>query len=399
MSNSGQVICMASVKGGSGKTVLAATFGTILSQIGKRVLLVDTDAATNGLTLLYLNEVVQHRENLPPTEGALAGTYELPGEAVTPTTVSLSDNMSLLPATYRFFDSETVDVDLYRETLRVAARQWREEFDFVFLDAQAGSDGFAYGAMRKEVSDQVILVSEYDPLSAAGIERLKALFAEDLSYERIWILLNKMLPDIAAKYGEFLEVARYLPPITWNADVVRAYSRRRLALDLQYGNEFTVAVCRTLAAWVDPLTQEELDSWLSDKAAELRTPLGTQVADLRRELAAVSSLSEHRAQRQAFISLLVIAMVLMLTVAAFIFAAIDAGGGGGMAAAVAAVGAIVASASVFWMDRQRSPNRASARETGLRKRLAALETLVELTDSELIARGGAEQQVVAKERT
>ena len=49
---SARVICFASAKGGSGKTVITATIGSFLAALGKRVLLIDTDAATNGLTLL-----------------------------------------------------------------------------------------------------------------------------------------------------------------------------------------------------------------------------------------------------------------------------------------------------------------------------------------------------------
>ncbi len=53
-----KVICMSSAKGGSGKTVLCATFATALTSLGKRVLIVDSDASTNGLTLMYLKEVM-----------------------------------------------------------------------------------------------------------------------------------------------------------------------------------------------------------------------------------------------------------------------------------------------------------------------------------------------------
>ena len=51
---SANVICFASAKGGAGKTVVTATVGTFLAALGKRVLIIDTDAATNGLTLFYI---------------------------------------------------------------------------------------------------------------------------------------------------------------------------------------------------------------------------------------------------------------------------------------------------------------------------------------------------------
>lgn len=396
MTRPGQVICMASVKGGSGKTVLAATFGTILSRIGKKVLLVDTDAATNGLSLFYLNEVVEHRETIPRTLPPPAGTYELPGrQDVAPELVPLAENLSLLPATYSFFDSETVDLSNYSQTLRVATEAWRETFDYVFLDAQAGSDGFAHGAMQKGTSDQVILVSEYDPLSAAGVERLKALFADDLTYERIWILLNKMLPDIASKYGEFLEVARYLPPVTWNADVVRAYSRRSLAIDFEYGNEFTVAACRALGSWVDAETEQELDAWLSDKASELRLPIETQLQDLRSEIEGVSSMAEHATQRQTLVVSILGGILVLMSAAAV---ALTVGRPSYESSATLALGAAVAllgaaAAALLVTIRPRVDHRVM-QDAALRERLMELESLVELTDRDLVARG---QQVHSSE--
>lgn len=280
-----RVICVAGAKGGSGKTVLAATFGTLLSGIGKRVLLIDTDAATNGLTLLYLNEVVDHRDKRSRKSSPALGTYELAQSenAQGADLVALTPTLKLLPATYSFFNSEDVAISTYSKGLKNLIQDCRPSFDYIFLDAQAGSDHFAHAAMRRDVSDKVLLVTEYDPLSAAGVERLKALFPDDLGYERIWILLNKMLPDIATRYGEFLEVARYLPPIPWTADVVRAYSRRSLALDLDQGNDYTVAVCRTLGALLDRSDAKSLEEWLSHKAVELRVPIVTRIEDLRKE--------------------------------------------------------------------------------------------------------------------
>jgi cellulose biosynthesis protein BcsQ len=388
MSRSGQVICMASVKGGSGKTVLAATFAAILSKIGKRVLLVDTDAATNGLSLLYLNEVIAYRESLPKGFPPPAGTYELPSrQDVTAEMVPLDQNLALLPATYKFFDSETVDVGRYKHSLRTATRQWREDFDFIFLDAQAGSDGFAHGAMERETSDHVILVSEYDPLSAAGIERLKAIFPYDLSYDRIWILLNKMLPDIATKYGEFLEVARYLPPITWNADVVRAYSRRSLAIDLDYGNDFTVAVCRSLSSWVDPKTDKELEAWLSDKAAELRLPLMTQVEDLKSEIDSVGSLAERATRRQNMVVALLVIILVSISTAAVALTISSPTRGSGAAFLGAALAGLGASGAALLTSLRPRVDRRVDREAELRRRLESLETLAELTDRDLVAQG------------
>ena len=54
---SAKVLCFASAKGGSGKTIMTANIASFLSDIGKKCLIIDCDAATHGMTLLYLVEV------------------------------------------------------------------------------------------------------------------------------------------------------------------------------------------------------------------------------------------------------------------------------------------------------------------------------------------------------
>ncbi len=51
------IITFISGKGGSGKTVTSSAIGQFLAGLGFKVLLVDTDASTNGLTLFFLTEV------------------------------------------------------------------------------------------------------------------------------------------------------------------------------------------------------------------------------------------------------------------------------------------------------------------------------------------------------
>jgi hypothetical protein len=161
----------------------------------------------------------------------------------------------------------------------------RSVYDFIFIDAQAGVEDMARIAMSRGVSDEVVVVSEYDPMSAAGVERLKAVFRDDLTYDRTWILLNKILPEFAKSFTGFLEVAKYLSPIPWDAEVVRAYSRRRLAIDSDDGNAHTLAVLKALRGLCGELIQQELETWVSSRAAVIRQPIEQQYADAEQELA------------------------------------------------------------------------------------------------------------------
>ena len=276
-----KIICLASAKGGSGKTALTASIGAFLAGIGKRVLLIDIDAATNGLTLLYIREV------LATQSPSSVGMFDVSDNTSFLTPIRVATGAYVLPASFSFRDTEQYPIEEFRMRLRSATRQMREEYEFIILDAQAGADEYAAEAMHRDVSDAVVIVSEYDPMSAAGIERLKGLLREDLTYGRTWILLNKVLPEFAKSFSDFLEVARYLSPIPWDADVVRAYSRRRLALDMENGNPFTLALVQVVRSIFADELESEIKAWIGSRAAQLREPVQEQYRDLERELTAI----------------------------------------------------------------------------------------------------------------
>lgn len=320
-----KVLCAASAKGGSGKTIITAALGHFLGAMKKRVLMIDTDAATNGLTLFYLNEVVAHRDRVlarGPERQVPAGIFDLARQQGGLSSVSLGDGIEFLPATYRAFNTEDVSAKDFSGALHKTLHSVFEKYDFILLDAQAGSDSIAQVSISSKVSDQVVLVSEYDPLSAAGAERLKSLFPDDLSYERTWILVNKMLPEFASSLGDFLQVARYLPPIPWDADVVRAYAQRSLAVDFTYGNDYTLAVISTAKGLLGPAMAKEIDQWVESRASALKAPIKQQLRDLELEADGLviegSRLQRRRSQIRIRRASLAIGTALLLGAIAFL---------------------------------------------------------------------------------
>jgi cellulose biosynthesis protein BcsQ len=291
-----KVICMASAKGGSGKTVLTASFGTFLSLIGKRVLLIDTDAATNGLSLMHLKEVRRQAERAYGIGNQPRGVYEDVAEDHPAELTTLSCGLSLIPATYRFINTEDVAPPDFEESLRNALKQCREDFDYIFLDAQAGADSFAKVSMTRGISDEVVIVSEFDPVSAAGVERLKGLLPKVLYFDRTWVLLNKLLPEFVRSFSDFLEVARYASPIPWDAEIVKAYAQRRLALDLEKGNTFTLGVMETLKSLFRDEIGPTLDKWLEDRVSGLRDPVAVQYQNTKKELEGIA-ISRRKIER------------------------------------------------------------------------------------------------------
>lgn len=281
-----EIICLASSKGGSGKTTITASLGAFLAQTGRKVLLIDCDEGTHGLTLMFLDEVNSNRKRSNIT---LLGTFDLIDSAendrLEKSKVRIGENLSLLPARHVFSDVDISPVGPgFLSQLNLLINHYRNDFDFILLDAQAGISLASQAAMSPNNSDIVILVSEYDPMSNAGIERLKARLPDELDVSRTWILLNKLLPEFVSKFSEFLSVARYLPPIPWTADVVRAYSRRRLALDFNDGNQFTLAILAVLRELLDRDDQSLLEDWIEKQTQRLRAPIQEQLVDAERVL-------------------------------------------------------------------------------------------------------------------
>ena len=269
--------------------MVTANVASFLVSLGKRCLIVDCDAATQGMTLLYIDEVSSK------SNGKKVGLFEYrrafedatsqkEPKRVEDNIITLNNGVDLFPATYTFRSDSREQNTASIKNLEQFMSLLREHYDLIFLDAQAGADEHSRVAMSKDVSDEVVIVSEYDPMSSAGVERLKQIVGQDLDFSRTVILLNKMLPEFVEKFSEFLSVANYLPPIPWNAEVVRAYARRKLALDLERGNAFTLAIIRTVGALMGEDAEIDIERWANERAYALRAPLEEQYAAAEAEL-------------------------------------------------------------------------------------------------------------------
>ena len=307
-----KVICMASAKGGSGKTSLTATVGTFLSKLQKTVLLIDADSATNGLTLLFLKEIRVNAELVHSTGRSPMGLFDRLA-ADTPTrirtkcdVVQLAEYLDFIPASYGLRTVPLIAGEEVVFSMRDLLSELRATYDYIFIDAQAGTDDMALVVMNRTVSDEVVIVSEYDPMSAAGVERLKAMQPKDLTYDRTWVLLNKILPEFAKSFGDFMEVAKYLPPIPWDAEVVRAYARRRLAINTDTGTDHTLSVLQTLKALFGESIEQSIDEWVRSKAAVIKAPLEQQYLDAEREMAALLGLKRNASARTMFLVKLIV---------------------------------------------------------------------------------------------
>ena len=172
----GELIAIASGKGGTGKTSVCAGLATALAQSGCRVLCVDCDIGLRNLDI-----------SLGMTEGSALsfldvcqGNYSLddaPRHELYPTLAFLTAPMNCSPG--------RIDRDAFSAFLRQA----RICFDFIFLDAPAGLDaGFQ---LVSGAAEEFLLVTGPGPAAIRDAARVGELL-ELAGKTRVRLIVNRV---------------------------------------------------------------------------------------------------------------------------------------------------------------------------------------------------------------
>ena len=172
----GELIAIASGKGGTGKTSVCAGLATALAQSGCRVLCVDCDIGLRNLDI-----------SLGMTEGSALsfldvcqGNYSLddaPRHELYPTLAFLTAPMNCAPG--------RIDRDAFSAFLRQA----RICFDFIFLDAPAGLDaGFQ---LVSGAAEEFLLVTGPGPAAIRDAARVGELL-ELAGKTRVRLIVNRV---------------------------------------------------------------------------------------------------------------------------------------------------------------------------------------------------------------
>ncbi|HDD04882.1 MAG TPA: MinD/ParA family protein, partial [Candidatus Aenigmarchaeota archaeon] len=116
----GKVIAVLSGKGGVGKTTIAANLAVVLAKMGKKVLAVDANLTSSGLTTHF---------GLSPSYGL---TNLLDGNKKEEDVVMMSDidNLYVIGTTFRI---ESFSADLRR--MKAVMDKLRKDYDFIIVDA------------------------------------------------------------------------------------------------------------------------------------------------------------------------------------------------------------------------------------------------------------------------
>lgn len=156
-----RTVLITSCKGGIGKSTVAANLGTVLSELGKKVLLIDCDFGSRCLDLILgcENEIVYDLGDL------LSGTAD--AEKVL---FRFTDEENLL-----FCAAPSAMTEVNAAELAVAIEKLIEtcEPDFAIIDT-AGGLGIPLG-LPAELIDTAIVVASHQPVSLRAAEKTASL--------------------------------------------------------------------------------------------------------------------------------------------------------------------------------------------------------------------------------
>ncbi len=179
----GEIICVISGKGGTGKTTVCAAIATCLAAEGKRVLCIDADIGLRNL------DISLGMADLPiiAFTDVMHGHYSLSDAAQHPAL----ENLFLFTAPLRE-NEEFINISDFGQLLE----QVRKEFDYCLIDSAAGiGAGFR---LTTRHADRFLVVSTPDPASMRDAERAAELLLLE-GKENIQLIVNRITPKLFAR--------------------------------------------------------------------------------------------------------------------------------------------------------------------------------------------------------
>lgn len=248
------VISLLSGKGGTGKTTIALSAAKFLVIVGYKVCVIDFDLSTHGATYFVLSEaqrkeqwgildVVAHSETTPRENGEVTAKWFFETESG----FDFLASKVKISAKYRNF-VESHLMDLKGLLSRVVEYCRTAGYDFVFIDCQAGPEVTSFYAAS--LSDEVIIVSEPDPVSMGAVENLNYELISELGGDiQKHFLLNKFSIEEAedyAKLKQYLHYWKHLPPIPFNFEVRQAFAELRVPLSVDKPGSFFKSISQVV---------------------------------------------------------------------------------------------------------------------------------------------------------
>lgn len=167
-----QVVSVANIKGGVGKTSASATLAAGLAKIGYKVLLIDSDPQTN-LTMCFLQE---QSDETP----SLYHVYSNK-ETIDKVKIAVKDGVDLVSGDFALCNADMQFLKAGRlRILQKALKNLNTEYDFVLIDTPPNMGILSLNAFI--ASDYVIVPMAAESFSLKGVRLLKQTL-DDVSEE------------------------------------------------------------------------------------------------------------------------------------------------------------------------------------------------------------------------
>lgn len=243
-----QVIAVTGGKGGVGKSNVSVNLGIALSQMGRRVVLLDADLGLANIDVLL---GISAKRNL---SDVLAGECDLRDVLI-----NGPGGIRIVPAssgTQRMTQLSTME----HAGLISAFSELGDQVDVLIVDTAAGTSESVVSFLR--ASQELLLVVCDEPTSITDAYALIKLMNRDYGVNRFRILANQVRNEQEGKHlfgkltrvtERFLDVAlQYVGMVPYDEAVRKAVQRQRAVLD---------AYPRAKASLAIKALAEKVDSW------------------------------------------------------------------------------------------------------------------------------------------
>jgi cellulose biosynthesis protein BcsQ len=264
----GTVIAFVSPKGGTGKTVISATAAYLLAKAGKKVIAIDADFSTRGLSL-YLLGSVHDIDVLDENCLAEIVLKNISTSQIDPRRIMRgSAQINLILSNQDLwrggrpdgdFTSGDVSIGKYLQRFRELCETFRQQYDYVIIDTRGGYDFSS--AIPAVVADRYVIVLEADKVSVDQVQGFQKAISEfassnNLSSKFSGFIVNKAtFPPENTIFSEGLRGlfgARTIGVIPADYDCIRAYQMKEIPNEKFHFSDFAYYAFRTIDQLVAP---------------------------------------------------------------------------------------------------------------------------------------------------
>ncbi|MBS4750515.1 AAA family ATPase [Granulicatella sp. zg-ZJ] len=216
----GKVIAVSNQKGGVGKTTTAINLGASLAYLGKKVLLIDSDAQGNATSGLGINKAdVEHKD----IYSVLVDDLNIK-EAIFE---SSRENLWVVPATINLAGAELelYAVERREQLLKRAIQPIIDEYDYILIDCPPALGALTLNAFTASDSVLIPVQCEYYALEGLGqlwntIRLVHQNFNKELKIEGVLLTMLDARTNLGAEVVE--EVRKYFKEKVYDTIIVRS---------------------------------------------------------------------------------------------------------------------------------------------------------------------------------